>query len=291
MSGVQAMFDTFSALLLMLTVIMFYKDRYFIGGALFSVAVLLKFFPAFCILVLLAYIVVKHREDGSAKKKLLESVLGMAIMSFVLMFPLIINGQVGDAFSFVFGRTGETTFFQSLFVVFNVSIGVLCSVFFGYQMIRTPAGESDKRMFVYVLLTVAASTLISITPQYVIVFIPFLILHILATDRSFLKCWIIIGIAAFVGAFTLNNYSLLAALSGYTTFVSPEWLISGMQFLESGTSINLVGQITFTANVLQYFGILLLILFGFSELIVKKMPKLGTILMRIKGGEVADRET
>jgi len=282
MSGIQAMFDTFAALFLLLTVIMFYKDRCFIGGVLFAMAVLLKFFPAFCIFVLLAYVVAKHRGHGLAKRKFLESVLGMMTMSAILMLPLILNGQLGIAFSFVFGRTGDAGFLTMMFLVVNAAIALLCAVFFGYKMFRSSANNADESMFLYVLFTVAAATLISITPQYVIVIMPLLILLMVGSDKSYLKCWVIISVSAFFGAFILNNYSLFAALAGYTTFVSPDWLISGMQFLESGTPINLASDLAFVSAVVQYAGILLLIIFGLSEIINEKVPKLGRIVVRIK---------
>ncbi|MCL1811771.1 MAG: hypothetical protein FWG41_06135 [Methanomassiliicoccaceae archaeon] len=284
MSSVQAMFDTFSALLLLLTVIMFYKDKCFIGGALFSMAVLLKFFPVFCIFVLLAYVAVKHREDGQLKRKMLESILGMAVMAFILMLPLILNGQVGDAFSFVFGRANDSDPMETVYLLFNTAIAILCAFFFGYRMYRSPSDRSDSSMFAYILFTVAAAVLMSTTPQYVIIIMPFLILYILAEDRAFLKCWIIISVAAFFAALALNNYSLLASLAEYTTIVSPDWLISGMQALETGIfGIDLVSAFATIFQLIQYAGTLLLIIFGLADLVSERYPTLGGIIMRVKG--------
>jgi Gpi18-like mannosyltransferase len=286
MSGVQSMFDTFLALLLMLAVIMFYKDKCFVGGMLFSAAVLLKFFPAFCIFVLLAYVLVKHKDDGLAKRKLLESISGMAVMTIVLMLPLILNGQVGDAFMFIFGRAGEASIFSTVWLLFNGMIAVLCMFFFGYLMYRTPPDKADRSMFAYVLFAAASAVLMSTTPQYVIMFVPFLILHMLAAERAFIKCWVIIGVAAFVSAFVLNNYSLFASLAAHTSLISPDWMLYGMQWLETEFfGINLVSLFANIATVLQYAGTLLLVLFGLADAIFKKFPTLGNIVLRIKGKE------
>jgi len=283
MSAVQSMFDTFSALLLLLTIIMFYKDKYFLGGMLFSTAVLLKFFPVFCIFVILAYIFVKHKEDGLWKKKMLETILGMAIMAVVLMFPLILNGQVGDAFSFIFGRTGGSNIYSTVFILINGPIAMICAAFFGYLMYRTPAGDANRRMFMYVMFTAAAAVLISPTPQYVIIVIPFLILHILAEDRAFMKLWVIIGIAAFLSAFLINNLSLLTTLSGYYNLVSPEWIISGMQWLESMIiGWNAIHLLTAIAQIIQYIGVILLVAFGLIEWYNERIPQLSNFILRIK---------
>jgi len=285
MSAVQSMFDTFSALLLLLTAIMFYKDKYFLGGMLFSTAVLLKFFPAFCLFVLLAYIIVKHKDDGLWKKKMFESLLGMAIMALVLMFPLILNGQVGDAFTFIFGRTGGANLISTLIMVINVPIAIGCAILFGYLMYRTRAEDADRRMFMYILFTAAGAVLISPTPQYVIIVIPFLILHILAEDKAYLRLWVIIGFAAFLSAFFINNLSLLTTLAGYTDLVSPEWVVSGMQWLESmtpGWGWTAVFISTAIPQIIQYFGVLLLVAFGLIEWYNEKVPWLGNFIMIVK---------
>jgi Gpi18-like mannosyltransferase len=283
MSGVQAMFDTFSALLLLLAVIMIYKDHCFIGGALFSAAVLLKFFPGFCIFVILAYIYAKYRGDGTANKKLIETVAGIAIMSLILMLPLILNGQVGDALTFIFGRVGEKTLISDLVIYFTAAVAIFCAVLFGYRMYKTPKENADNAMFMYVMFAVAASTLISATPQYVIVIIPFLILFMLTMDRTYVKCWYIIGIAAMLNAFFLNNYSLLASLSE-SGIVSYDLIISGMQFMDANLflGVSLFAILTTLAGVLQYLGVILLLAFCFVDDINKISPKLGAYVMRIK---------
>jgi hypothetical protein len=283
MSAVQSMFDTFSALLLVLSVILFYKDKCFLGGMLFSTAVLLKFFPAFCIFVILAYVIVKHREDGLAKLKVLESVAGMAIMALVLMLPLVLNGQVGDAFSFIFGRAGDASMFATIALLFNGTIAILCATFFGYLMYRTPSEKADKKMFMYILLTVAAAVLMSSTPQYIIILLPFLILHMLAEERAYTKLWVIIGVAAFISAALHNNLSMFAALSEFTTLVSPDWLVSGMQAIETNVlGQSLIALLTMIAQVFQYIGTCLVIIFGLGEMINKKLPAIGGIVQYIK---------
>ena len=47
MTGVQAMFDSLSAMLMMLLILLLIRGYRFTSGCVFTVAVLLKFFPAF----------------------------------------------------------------------------------------------------------------------------------------------------------------------------------------------------------------------------------------------------
>jgi len=292
MTGVQAMFDSFSALLLMLTVIMFYKDKCFIGGALFSMAILLKFFPAFAIFVLLAYVLVKHRDDGLAKKKLIESLAGMAIMGVILMLPLALNGQLGDAFTFIFGRASESSLFNTLYLVINAAIAIPCAFFFGYKMYKSPSYKADSTMFAFVMYTVLAAVLLSVTPQYVIVVLPLVILHMVAVEKTYVKYWYVISFAAFFCAFALNNFSLFSALATYTTFISPGWLINGMLSLES-TIFHTTFVIAFAAvaSAFLYAGIFLLVFFGLADNTSIKLTPLRRLLMWFKGKEDAEDET
>lgn len=291
MSAVQAMFDTISALFLLLTVFMVYKDKCFLAGMLFSAVILLKFFPAFCILVFIGYILVKHKEDGLAKRKLFEAILGAAIMLIVLIVPQIINGQVDDALSFVIGRASNSTISSMLFTLFGTTIAILGMLYFGYRMFKTRAEDADKALFENIFLSISCAMLISITPQYVIVMIPFLILYILTTDIHYRKCWILISVGAVVGAFVLNNYSLLCSLSEYTSIVAPDWIISSMRALEGTlfgvTYMNIMNSI---ANMTQYIGILLILVFYFSDKIYEKCPRIGSIILRFKNMGVKKSE-
>jgi hypothetical protein len=283
MASVQAMFDTFSALLLLLTVIMFYKGQYFIGGALFSTVVLLKFFPAFCIIVLLAYIIVKHKDEGLAVRKLLEAVIGMVVMAIIIMAPLLLNGQFGDAFMFVFGRVDGGETIMTIAMLLAAGLALVGMFFFGFLMYRTSKEDADKKLFFYILMTATAAVLISAAPQYVIIVLPFLILHMIAIDRSYIKLWVIIGIAACIGALAFNNLSLLTALSGHAGLVAPEWIISGMRLFET----NIFGTNIFTISIFitqgtQYLATLAIIAFGVVEIIKAKIPILGNFILRIK---------
>lgn len=283
MSAVQAMFDTFSALLLLLTVFMLYKDKCFIAGMLFSTVFLLKFFPAFCIFVFIAYIYVKHRDDGLFKRKLLEAILGASLCLLVLILPQIINGQLGDAFSFITDRVASSNIYTTAFTLFGITIALIGMIYFGIRMARTKPENVDKGLFENVLLVLSCAILMSITPQYVIVVIPFLALYIMTTDFSYRKCWIIVSIGAVTSAAILNNFSLLCSLSEYTGLVSPEWVISSMQALE-GTlfGVTYMDLINWTANIMEYVGILLILAFFFSDKIHEKFPRIGSKLIRFK---------
>ncbi len=284
MSAIQAMFDTISALLLLLTVLMLLKDRCFLAGFLFVTVFLLKFFPAFCILVLISYIFVRHRDDGLAKRKFTEALMGALIALFVLMLPQIVNGQVCDTLSFIVGRASNSTIGSLAFTMSGVAVAMAGMIFFGYRMLKSESENSEKALFGNVFFSMACASLISMTPQYVIVMIPFMVLYIVMIDGTYRKCWYVISIGAVAGAFILNNFSLFCSISEYTSLVSPGWLISCMQALE-GTfmGITYVGFICSVFNAIEYIGILMILIFRFSDYIKDKCPRIGSVILRLKG--------
>ena len=281
MSGIQAQFDSFSALFLLLSVILIYKDKCFLGGMIFSLAVLLKFFPGFCIIIILAYIFVKHKESGLAGRKLLETILGIVVMSVVLLLPIILNGQFDNMMSFVTGRTdGGITYIMTMTAAL---LAILMMIFFGRKMFRASKEDADRKLFTYIFITITAATLMSATPQYIIVALPFMILHIVAVERCYMKCWIIISVAAVATALVHTNFSMLCSLAVYSGLVSPEWVMGCMQFLESGLGFNLMATLALV-NILIVIGVFMTLLFFFADDIKKINSKFGSFILKLKHG-------
>ena len=277
MSGVQTMFDSFSALMMLLTVILVYRDRTFIAGAMFSVATLLKFFPAFCIIVLVAYIYVKHRDDGKAIVRIAEAAVGAGLMTVVLIIPQILDGTVIDALSFVIGRVdGSTDAVMSAVSYVSMALMLVSMFLFGYKMLRTEGNEDDM-LFKYVLLAFALAMVTSVTPQYMIVFLPFLILQLVSSEGRYRACWLLISIGSFIAALSINNLSLLVATSEYMGMLSSGWIIDCMQALESikVLGMDIVSLTNGIGGVIEAVGILLIPIIYYREWISRKVPAIG----------------
>jgi Predicted integral membrane protein len=284
MSSVQAMFDTISALLLLVTVLLLYKDKCFLAGALFSTVFLLKFFPAFCIFVFIGYIWVKHRDDGLAKRKVAEAALGAVIMTVILFLPQVLNGQMEDTLSFIVGRvSADTNIRDTIMTTAGIAIALFGMLYFGYKMFKTPKEGADRALFTNTLMALVCAMFMSFGPQYVIVMIPLLIIHIFTTDINYRKCWILISVSTFAVALTYNNFSLLCSIAEYTSLVDTEWILSAMRTLE-GVMFNVTYReiIIFIFNVIECIGLLLILLFHFSDRIYGKWPEIGSAIIRVK---------
>lgn len=295
MSGVQAQFDSISALLMLLTVLLVYKDRCFLGGIVFSAAVLLKFFPAFAILVMVAYIFVKHSDDGLAKRKLAEAILGAAIGALVLLTPQIMDGSIGDTLSFILGRVeiqSEDMLLVEVGGYVTMAFALLMMVYAGYKMYRTDREHADEKYFVYVLLALAGSMLMSATPQYFIVLLPLMALYILQHEGRAMTCWILISAGTFIAAFLNNNFMLIDSAYAYLGIGSADWILNMAYWFESGFigDISLMSILTAAGGAIYYIGMILLLLLLLEDLIIAKIPKLGAALSRVWSWEVGKQD-
>ncbi len=281
MSAVQAQFDCISALLLLLTVYMIYRDRTFLGGMLFATAVLLKFFPAFCILVFVGYVYVKHKDDGMAVRKMAGAVIGAALMATVLIMPQIMDGSWIDALSFVTGRMDRNTdIFASAWSYFGMALMIGGMLITGRLMFRTKE-NLDIRFIEYTMIALVAATMTSFTPQYFIVFLPLFCVFAANGSKTLFRCWILITFGAFFAAVTINNASLLLSLSEYTEMVSSGWVVSAMEWMES---ITVAGQtsvsfLNSTGNIIQFIGLVSIVLYYSKDWIAEHSESLGRALL------------
>ncbi len=283
MSGVQAMFDTISALLMLLCVILFWKRYYFLGGVMLSFATLLKFFPGFCLVVFVALIIVRHREEGTAYKNLLFAALGGILGTIVIMLPNIMSGNILDTLSFVLDRVGSDNLLNTIYNYAMVIFALFCMFYLGYRMYKSKPEDIDSNFLKYVMLTLTAAVLISPSPQYVIVLLPYLILYVLTVDRGYTVCLMMVGIGAMLTALAVNNFSLLASASAFFGWVSPEWVISCMQSFE--TMIGNVSLMTIVYSLfgaVMYIGLAFIFLFSLEGPIRSRWPKIGNAIDRVK---------
>lgn len=283
MSGVQVQFDTISALFMLITAILVYKDRCFLAGMMFAVSVLLKFFPGFCILVLIGYVYAKHRGDGEYLNRIMQSLLGAAIMALVIIIPQIMDGTVYDSLSFVIGRMGSPTDLISQLQSYTGILIALCGmVWFGMKMFRS-RDDPDSDQFLCLFGALASSMLISSTPQYMIVVMPLLIYHTVMCDRRFRICWLLISLGTFGAAISINNFSLLASISAYTGLVDPATVIGLMQGMESIIFFG-IDLVVFLNSAGCYFciiGFILVLLLLFEEQVAKVSPPLGRWMKKL----------
>ena len=119
--------------------------------------------------------------------------------------------------------------------------------------------------------------LFAYAPQYVIVAIPFIVICILFDDRYRL-CWLLIGAGAFISALALNNFSLLSSISAYWNVIPADSIIDMMNAFETGV-LGISAEFLFNAIgfVLEYAGLILILMMAFEKELVRKFPALSSL--------------
>lgn len=284
MSSVQGMFDSFSALLILLSILLVLKGHYFSGGFMLALSTLLKLFPGSVVFVFIGLVLARHRCDGLAKRNLALAVTGALLCFFIILLPNIIEGNVADSITFISDRAGGFTLnLDTIFSMGGILIALPFMIFMGHMMYRTKE-DIDRKFLIYTLLVLTISMFMNIGPQYVIVLLPFLVILICSYDRSYVVCWALIGFGAFLSAFVLNNYSLLMSSSVYLGWPPYDVILSGFDWTEAylfGTNsfrsiMNSVGYAFMGA------GLILIFVFHYEDVLVRKCPKAEKYIEKIR---------
>ncbi len=105
-SSMHAMFDNMSAMFTLMAFIAVYQRKYIIGGAVYGLAILTKFFPLFFIFLMVAMVV---RNEGFRMKAVADiaKAIAAALVAFLIVeLPAIINGQFWRSLNFITERVG-----------------------------------------------------------------------------------------------------------------------------------------------------------------------------------------
>lgn len=226
MSGVQAQFDCISAMLALVSIILFRKSHWFLGGAVFMVAALTKFFPAFLIFIFIIYII---RRNGGLKTgaiPFMKAVAGAVIAFLVIYAPAFLDGTAAYSLSFIFGRASDDKPLVSM-LLFYLRLVFCVFVILGaaYMYARKSPENADRDFLRYCLLTLSAAGLMSSGPQYCIVFLPLLAYYIVAYDRKMTPWFAIIAFTGLFSALINNSFTLLSMASAYYGWIDPQTVI------------------------------------------------------------------
>lgn len=287
MSGIQAQFDVISALFMLLTVTLLLKNHHLLAGATLATGILLKFFPAFTIFVLIGYVVVKQKSRMSAMKKLACSATGMLVMTMILYFPTLTDGNFMDSLFFVSGRL-ETQTTSGLFYEIGsmalTAIGITGMLLAGYRMFKTDRTDADMGLISNVLIALTFSMFMSIMPQYVLVLLPFLIIVMVTSDGRMRMGWILISIGAMITVVASNNIMLLDSLATTGILGSPGWIAdiaSGIETLRLGeyTIVTILGAF---GGIVECLGLVFILLLYMEDRLGTRFPCIPNALSKTK---------
>ncbi len=262
--GIGGMFDTFTVLLTVLTVIFLMRDRYLLANMCLGSAALMKIFPGVLMFVMFAYVVLKHRGDGRALPSLAQSFVGLAIMVVVLLVPQILDGTLLDCFGFLVSRAwngmgvGDIVTYVTIAVYASI---LVITLLLAHEMAKGDGHDPDGTLLTMLMVNTAILFLYPSTPQYILLLAPFLIIQLVTMDGRYRVPYIVFAVGTTM--FTLGgNATFLASVAGFTDLIQMNTVLANVDWFLRPRFIGIapIHVIYYSGAVLQYVGTLLTLL-------------------------------
>lgn len=268
MTGVQAMFDNISALLLLLCFILVFKEHYLFAGAMLMMASLLKLYPIACGLILIVYLF-KRYDKHTAGRNLAMALIGAVACAVLVMIPNIIHGDIASTLTFITDRGSR----NSLSLI-PMILAVLLELFIAWRF-AVEKEDLNMRLIKYSICAIVILFLMGYNPQYAIVYVPLLAIYIVAADRSYMIVWwgtLFVTVCACIQ----DNFSLLCSSVVYYGWLSPEWLIDMMRAFETEAifGLNFEEIVNLVFSLLFNISLIILVVLCLKDTILQYVPKM-----------------
>lgn len=259
-SSCQGMFDTIGTLFTVLAVMLFMRDRCFLGGMCFASAVLLKMFPGFLVFVLIAYILVKHRYDGTGVRRVLEAAAGALILAAIVFVPQVFEGTLDESLSFLTSRASDMggAFGDILSIATMVLYAVIlvASVYLGHRMYMSHMDDLDGHLLSLVMLCIAVVFLFPANAQYLVLLAPFLVIQYVTEDARYKLPLTLLMIGVPVFAMSSGAVNLMS-LGGFTDIIGIDTVVSMVEWFDTELFWIVTPMVILKAFwVLEYAGII-----------------------------------
>ncbi|MCL2334146.1 MAG: PIG-U family protein [Candidatus Methanoplasma sp.] len=240
-SSVACMFDSLSALFTILCFYFMIKENYILSGISFMFAVTTKVFPVILILVILAYIISKHKSDIRAMlKKVGMFIVGGAATFLVVYLPVILTGNLSVSFKFFFSRseTVSGASWNPVSIISSISFNqviqlapilIIAFILIGYWMYRSEPEKRDMNMIIAVLLSFTVLFIWPPTPTYPVLLIPFLAMAVtVCGKKGLIWSWGLFSAIMVMTALMIFNIQLLYSLAENTGLLDIGSIISSV---------------------------------------------------------------
>ena len=287
-SAIHGMFDVIAVMTLVLTVLLLFRRRYGLAGAVFAVSIFTKFFPFYLTLILLVLVIKQEKEPDARRKALMMVVLGFFMMFILIYLPQIIDGTFLDTFSFITSRVAEVSvgseskdvwdLIQSIgfSVVIMLQVAIFAVLFVIAQRTYRLPQEGSEFVAKYMhrlMLSTAVIFLWTPTPTYLMILLPFLAYAAVTRDDDYVVPFILISVFSTLYSLAMHNYSVLFQLYGYFGVVPLEYLVDGIGWFDgtlfSITNRTLINILLGLAETLSIYSVYLFTYRGY----MKRNPK------------------
>lgn len=251
-SAVHVMFDTIAVMALVLTLLLIFRRRYVLAGAVFAISVFIKFFPFYLIFIFLALILRQERTTGYRNKAVLMAVFGFLAMVVAIYIPQIVDGTIMDTFDFVFLRIDDidvgnvdsdtwtkiTSIGYALVLLLQaVTFSVLAIL--AWKIYKSPeeGSEFTSKFMLFLMLSSAVIFLWTPTPTYLMIILPFLAYVAVTREDKYIVPYVLISVSAFLFAIFMHNYSIFFQMHGYSDIIPLDMLTGGIGWFDTKLSL------------------------------------------------------
>lgn len=274
---VNGMPDIFSALFMVLTIILLRKNIPLVAGMCFAMAVLTKFFPVFSFFILIAYILAVNKNDKKAGyRSLILAAIGSFVIVAIVFLPQIMQGDLSSAFSFLIDRTGTDTGTSIYYQIAGAArillygIIIVVSAYLGHIMYRGPGEDLDNKLMKYCMIVFALCLLYPPTPQYVVILIPVLVYWIVVDSKKYLTSWKLLIIGGTLMVFVTNG-ALLLPLGVYSNLFGVDTAMAIFQAFQTQIGpLSIMWILYILSGVIQYLGVLSVLWFVYKDEMEKR---------------------
>ena len=239
--AIGGMFDAISAMLLLLIICLMLKDQMFLAGTVFTVAVMLKFFPAFLIFLLLAYIVVKYRDEGW-KSRILMAIGGSVLCYVVIMLPQIMDGTVSDSFSFLTARaSSDANMLETAVKLGSIAMYlpvIAAEIAVALLFLKRKHDDVDRAFILYSFIGMTIVFLTQGAPQYLMPMVPLLIIVAFCCNERFRIPMLILMVCSSIYMLSpfVMDFTSLVMYTDILPFESWKGLYDAFDFQFMGTN-------------------------------------------------------
>lgn len=290
-SSVHGMFDCYSALLTLLSLVFLYREKYFIAGLTWSSAVLVKIFPIYLLPLYVVYILYRYRGDIKvAIINLVKAIIGAIVAILLIYYPVILNGTFWDSWSFLLNRAakagsviaeGTGSIFENInAVAFTAGtviqvLALFVAIILAYVYYKENRGEKRRCFLMIAMLSIGTSFLWVPMPQYLILFLPIIILYMVMYDKRYFLPMLLIAIGGPILNLMMEGPgALLIGLGTFTDIVDLNWAIDIAEWYFGDPRIGDYGArqviLSGVGAVIQFIGTALLFVYPIDNIRKRK---------------------
>ncbi len=226
--GRLAMFESLMVLFFFISLLFLFKENYLLTGAFWMISLLTKFFTAYFVFILVAYILVKYKNDvNEGLKKIGFAVFGAIVAALIIFWPQILDGNFFVSIEMYTGRIfesinpvatdvftiftrregfGDLMNYEKLYKFTVLFLMTIASIILAVKYYKK--GIDDKKLFTtYLIVTIVAVFLLPLGgEQFYLTPFPFLAIAAMLIDEK-------IGIVALLSSFGFALSSVVASFS------------------------------------------------------------------------------